>query len=187
MGLWSILLVAFGVSVDAAAVSTAGALSPGRWSKPRRAASAALFFGGFQFIMPVAGYFAAGLLSAAVAAWDRFLACGLLVLVGGKMLWESHREVPPESGARGEFFAPGNMVIPAVATSIDALFVGAGIAFAGRRIWLPAAAMGVATAAVSAGCVLIGTGIGRRIGSRPAGIAGGVAIILVGIGMLMEH
>lgn len=187
MGVWSILLIAFGVSVDAAAVSAAGAVSPGRWSRSRRAVSAALFFGGFQFIMPVAGYFAAELVTTAAAGFDRFLACGLLAVVGGKMIWEACRSKGPEVHAAGEFFAPMNMIVPAVATSLDALFVGAGIAFAQHPIWCTAAAMGVTTALVSAASVYVGDKLGGRIGSRRAGIAGGVAIVLVGIKILMEH
>ena len=186
MGVIEILLIAFGVSVDAAAVSVAGAISPGRMSRWRCAGNAALFFGGSQFVMPVIGFFCAGKITAKVAAFDRYLAFAMLALVGGKMLVEAWHGQERKACPNGEFFSAGNMIVPALATSLDALAVGAGIAFAGHRIWYPAAAMGIVTAAVSTVCVYAGSWIGRRIGVRWAASVGGVAVIIVGIKFLTE-
>lgn len=190
-----VLLIAVSVSIDALAVSIGGALCDRTGRRLRNAAWAALFFGGFQVIMPVTGFFAATVLQSAVASVDHWLAFGLLGLVGGKMICEAVNEKEPEKSGDGspglncpsDFFAPKALVIPAVATSLDALAVGAGLAFAGTGIWLPALAMGVVTAAASIAGVLLGTRIGMLAGERVMMIVGGSAIILIGVKILLEH
>lgn len=188
MALWEILLIAFGVSLDAMAVSAAGSVCPGRFSRRHCALNAALFFGGFQFVMPVAGFFAAGLLTGVIAEIDHYVAFVLLVFVGGKMIRDAlSAEKDPEKCPVGEFFSAGNMILPAVATSLDAMAVGAGIAFAGNQIWLPAAAMGVNTGIISALSVYAGKKIEQKFGSGKIGVVGGAAIIAVGVKILTEH
>lgn len=145
--------------------------------------------------MPVIGFFAATMLQSVVASVDHWLAFVLLGLVGGKMIYEAIAEKEPEKNGDGspclncppDFFAPKALVVPAVATSLDALAVGAGLAFAGTGIWLPALAMGVVTAAASIAGVLLGTRIGMLAGERVMMIVGGSAIILIGVKILLEH
>ena len=189
MSYWEILLIAFGVSIDAAAVSAAGSICPGTFSKRHCAFNAAIFFGGAQFIMPVAGFLAAGIFSKQVEAFDHYLALIMLLFVGGKMIWEACRnqdEGSKDSCPLGDFFAARNMVVPAIATSLDALAVGAGIAFAGNDIWIPAAAMGIVTAICSAVSVYIGKLMVNKCSSGKLAIAGGIAIIAVGIKIFLE-
>ena len=195
MNATEILLISLGVSVDAFAVSVGGALGcPGRTL--RNGTSAALFFGGFQFLMPVAGFFAAGVLTDALAAWDHWCAFALLALVGSKMIVEGIRslrrggeadaELPPER--KNDFFSPANMVIPAVATSLDALAVGASLAFSGQSsVWLPALSMGVVTGAVSFAGVVLGRRLKRFAGESVMNIIGGGVIFLIGLKILWEH
>ena len=190
-----ILLISLGVSVDAFAVSVGGALScPGKML--RSGTSAALFFGGFQFLMPVAGFFAAGALTDALAAWDHWIAFAFLGLVGGKMVvegikslrWREKNDAEPPAAGKNDFFSPANMIIPAVATSVDALAVGASLAFAGvTSVWLPAAAMGVVTGAVSFAGVVLGHKLKRFAGQSVMSIIGGSVILLIGIKILWEH
>lgn len=188
MTLWEILLIAFGVSLDSMAVSAAGSVCPGKFSKRHCAFNAALFFGGFQFIMPVAGFFAAGFLTGIVAEFDHYVAFLLLLFVGVKMIHDALKNSDdPESCPVGEFFSAGNMVVPAVATSMDALAVGAGIAFSGNQVWFPAIAMGIVTGIMSALSVFAGKKIVEKFGSGKIGAAGGVAIIIVGVKILLEH
>ncbi len=188
MTLWETLLIAFGVSLDAMAVSAAGSVCPGKFSKRHCAVNAALFFGGFQFIMPVAGFFAAGMLTGVVAEFDHYVAFLLLLFVGGKMILDALKaEKDPEKCPVGEFFSARNMVLPAVATSLDALAVGAGIAFSGNQVWFPAMAMGVVTGIISALSVYAGKLVVDKFGSGKIGIAGGTAIIIVGVKILLEH
>ena len=193
MSLWEILLISFGVSVDALAVSVGAALAE-RGNRFRNGAMAALYFGGSQTLMPLAGFAAASLCRDLVAAVDHYIAFALLAIVGGKMIVEACRAPARESSAapdaqtpapRRSFFTWGGLVLPAVATSLDALAVGAGIAFAGAPILLPALSMGVVTGAVSFAGVQLGQRIGRLAGERAMQIAGGAAIILIGLKILL--
>ena len=185
MSITEILLIASGVSIDAAAVSISGSLCPGKYSKRRCAFNAACFFGGFQFFMPLIGYFTAGFLTRKTAAINPVIAFILLLFVGGKMIWEACHPEDNESCPLGEFFSPANLFIPAVATSLDALAIGAGLAFSGTGIWLPSAAMGIVTALVAATCVLLGKKIssGKRNG-KTITICAGCVIILIGAKIL---
>ena len=188
MTFWEILLVAFSVSLDAFALSVAGALTS-REKTIHNALLAAGFFGGFQFFMPLAGYLAASLLHHWVEACDHWIAFALLAFVGGKMVYEGLRG-ETEDGEKprvSEFFDWKLMFIPAVATSIDALAMGAGIAFSGDPILVPAAAMGVVTGLVCAAGVCFGRQLGKLAGVRVLSCLGGTAIILIGADILRRH
>ena len=87
MSVWEVLLIAFSVSLDAFALSVAGALTS-RQKTIKNALLAAGFFGGFQFFMPLAGFLAAALLHHWVELWDHWIAFALLAFVGGKMVYE---------------------------------------------------------------------------------------------------
>ena len=187
MRFYETLLIAFGVSLDAFAVSAAGALTSRRKTIVN-ALLAAGFFGGFQFLMPLAGFFAAAALHGAVERYDHWIAFLLLAAVGGKMIFEGVRgERRKEDSSEGEFFDWKLMWIPAVATSIDAFAVGAGLAFADAPILWPAAAMGIVTGAVSACGVWLGARLGALAGVRVMSVAGGCAIVLVGANILRSH
>ena len=188
MSIWEVLLIAFSVSLDAFALSVAGALTS-RQKTIKNALLAAGFFGGFQFFMPLAGYLAASLLHHWVEACDHWIAFALLAFVGGKMVYEGIRgeRKDGEKNASAEFFDWKYMFIPAVATSIDALAVGAGIAFSGSPILVPAAAMGIVTGLVSAAGVCFGRQLGKLAGARVLSIIGGTAIILIGADILRRH
>ncbi len=192
MSFFAILILAVGVSIDAFAVSVGGALCDRTGRRFRNATNAALFFGGFQIIMPVVGYYAAWLLAEPLAAIDHWLAFLLLGFVGGKMITEGVRlktELPEEEcqNCPPDFFALKALFIPAVATSLDALAVGASLAFAQNEIWVPAIAMGVVTAIASAFGVLLGRKLGVLAGERVMMIVGGSAIVLIGAKILLEH
>lgn len=187
MSIAEILLIAFGVSVDAAAVSVSGSLCPGKYSKRRCAFNAACFFGGFQFFMPLAGFYAAWLFADKFAAFDHFIAFFLLSFVGGKMIKESFgMDEEKKDCPLGEFFSPANLLLPAVATSLDALAIGAGLAFSSFSIWIPAAAMGIITAIVSACCVILGKKLSTTLPEGKLTFAGGCVIILIGIKILLQ-
>ena len=192
MSLFAILVLAVSVSIDAFAVSVGGALGDRTGRRWRNACNAALFFGGFQVLMPLVGFFAATLLAGLVEVLDHWLAFVLLGIVGGKMICEGvRRESEAESGkgvdGGTDFFAPKALFLPAVATSLDALAVGAGLAFARSPILLPAAAMGVVTAAASIIGVLLGRKLGSLAGERVMLVIGGAAIVLIGLKILIDH
>lgn len=184
-----IILIALGVSVDAFAVSVGGAMGCQKNSW-RNGCNAALFFGGFQFLMPVAGFFAAALLTGFVEKYDHWCAFILLALVGGKMIFEGlkkeeNKEEPVV--CQLDFFSPLKLFVPAVATSLDALAVGGSIAFAGNTIWIPAAAMGIVTGIIS----FCGVELGYKLKSfgceKIMTAVGGGVIILIGLRILLGH
>ncbi len=188
MSLWAIFILAVSVSIDAFAVSIGGALCSLPEKRFRNAFWAALFFGAFQVIMPVIGYFTATLLADIVQAVDHWLAFLLLGFVGGKMIYEALKKKAEEDcGCAPDFFAPKALFVPAVATSLDALAVGAGLAFAHTEIWAPAIAMGIVTAIASAVGVLAGKRLGNLAGEKIMLCLGGGAIILIGLKILIEH
>lgn len=184
------LLISGGVAIDAAVVSAAGTACAGTMSRRRCAVSAAMFFGGFQFLMPLIGSLAVGWFADKVEFCGHALACGLLTMVGARMIVEAARggrECDAQTCPEGGFFAAGNMVLPAVATSVDALAVGAGIALVGDPVWALAALMGIVTGIGSAASVYAGRGLMEKFGPRRAEIVGGAVIIGIGVKILMEH
>ncbi len=187
MGIVEILLISFGVSIDAFAVSTGGSLCKPYLSRRIQALNAALFFGTFQFIMPVAGFFLAGLAMNLVRCIDHYVAFALLGFVGGKMIYEAIRNDDEQVACKtgSDFFAVKNLFVPAVATSLDAMAVGAGFAFSGRPLWIPAISMGIITGIVSAFGVMLGCRLQNIIPQKYLSIAGGTAIILIGVKILV--
>ena len=175
--------------MDAFAVSVAGALcdrSPNRWNKMFLAA---LFFGGFQFLMPLAGYGAAALCSHFVQAVDHYIALLLLVYVGGNMIWEACKKQEEQEDVchgLGRFFTPKSLFMPAIATSLDALAVGASLRFAKTAILFPAAAMGIVTGIISAIGVYSGGHISKFAGEKFMTITGGCVIIIIGLKIFLQ-
>ena len=183
------LLIAFSVSLDAFALSVSGALTCRRGETAMCALKAAGFFGGFQFFMPLVGFFAAALLENAVEKYDHWIAFALLAAVGGKMVVEALRgeENSAKPCASAGFFRCKNLIVPAIATSIDALAVGAGIAFSGTSVWLPAILMGVVTGGVCASGVWLGSRAAKFAEARIMSAIGGSVIILIGANILRQH
>jgi len=202
MNIIDVLLISFGVAVDAFAVSVGGSVSDRRGRLVVNGMMAALFFGGFQILMPLAGYGAAAVFGKLVSGHDRWIAFFLLAFVGGRMIWEAqHCEIKcrlkPESSTAGEgaekelechcvpsglsFFHWKRLWVPAIATSIDALAVGGGLFFSGAAITVPALSMGVVTGLLSFTGVLIGRQISCFAGERAMQMIGGAVIILVGV------
>lgn len=180
MGTIELLLIAVGLSMDAFAVSVCKGLSVQK-IKPRHAMLAGLYFGGFQFLMPVIGWFLGARFESLIRSVDHWIAFGLLTLIGLSMIKES-REKADEMN---DDFGLKTMLLLAVATSIDALAVGVTFAFMQVRI-LPASGMiGVITFVLSAIGIYIGSVFGARFKSG-AELAGGVILILIGLKILLE-
>jgi manganese efflux pump family protein len=177
-----LLLIAVGLSMDAFAVSTACGvqIAAVRYGLVLRVA---LAFGFFQFIMPVIGWLAGSTFSAWLEAVDHWVAFGLLTVIGVRMIWESFREekAPGRDPTRG-----WNLLVLAVATSIDALAVGLGLAFLGVSIWIPSLVIGIVAAVLSAVGALFGCRLGSRFGVW-AERAGGLVLIGIGVRILVQH
>ena len=185
MGFAELLILAIGLSMDAFAVSICKGLSMKK-AGLKEGSICGAWFGGFQALMPVIGFFLGSLFSDAIKAFDHWVAFGLLVIIGANMLKEAFTKCDCCEDHDADLSAKG-MFVMAVATSIDALAVGISLAMAGDvNIWLAVALIGVVTFLM---CVL-GVKIGNLFGSRfekKAQIAGGVILILLGVKILLEH
>lgn len=188
MGLLELFLIAVGVSMDAFAVSVCKGLGMRRLDG-RQAAVIALFFGGFQGLMPVLGWALGTQFERYITPVDHWIAFVLLAFIGGKMLWEAAHE---EGGGAGAACPVDGrldlreLTMLAIATSIDALAVGITFAFLRVDIVSAAGLIGATTFAFS----LVGVAVGHRFGARyekPAAIVGGIVLILIGTKILLEH
>ena len=188
MSLWELFIIAVGLSMDAFAVSICKGLATGQ-VKLRHAATAGVYFGGFQALMPLIGFFLGTLFADAIVAIDHWVAFVLLAIIGGNMLKEAFgkEEECCCCDEQNADMSPKTMFVMAVATSIDALAVGISLAMAGNvNIWLAAAFIGICTCAFSACGVKIGNVFGSRY-EKKAQIAGGAILVLLGLKILLEH
>ena len=184
MSLAELFLIAVGLSMDAFAVSVCKGLSMPKLNK-KHAVIIGLYFGGFQALMPLIGYFLGTLFLDAISAIDHWIAFGLLVLIGVNMLREAMGS--EEEEAADADLSVKTMFLLAVATSIDALAVGISLAMAGvGSIWLAVLLIGVTTFVLSAIGVRVGNVFGSRYEKR-AEIVGGVILMLLGVKILLEH
>jgi putative Mn2+ efflux pump MntP len=182
MGFVELLIIAVGVSMDAFAVSVCKGLSV-RVLRPRHAVAVAMWFGGFQALMPLVGYLMGVSFADLVSNFDHWIAFLLLALIGGKMIKESLEdegfEVNPD-------FTFKTMLMLAIATSIDALAIGVSFAFLQIDILPAASIIGITTFILS----MIGLRIGNIFGCRyksKAEFVGGAVLIIIGIKILVEH
>ncbi|MBO5855326.1 MAG: manganese efflux pump [Alistipes sp.] len=182
MGVFELILIAISLAMDAFAVSLGKGLTVCN-VRPRYALSAGLWFGGFQALMPIIGYFLGHSFAGVVTSVDHWIAFALLILIGGNMLREA---IWGDDEQQDGDFAPRKMFVMAVATSIDALAVGITMAFLDVNIWIAATVIGVITFVLSAAGVVLGCRFGNYLGSK-AGILGGIILICLGIKILLEH
>lgn len=180
----SAVLLGVGLSMDAFAVSVCKGLAVGK-VKTSHMAIAGAWFGGFQMLMPLIGYFLGSSFHSYIEKFDHWVAFILLVLIGVNMLREAFsKEEDNESNAS---FGFKTMFVMAVATSIDALAVGIALAMeAETNIWLSIICIGVTTFVLSAIGVKIGSIFGDKY-KKKAEIIGGVILILLGLKILLEH
>lgn len=180
-----LLALAAALAMDAFAVSLAISLLLGR---PSRAQTfrLAFSFGLFQFLMPVAGWLAGRGIRAHIEGVDHWIAFGLLVFIGGRMLL--HAGEPERDGgcAACDPTCGASLLVLSVATSVDALAVGLSLSFLGVELLLPALVIGAVAFLLTALGMRIGPLAGRLFGRR-AEIAGGLLLIAIGIGILVDH
>ena len=181
MSLFELILLAIGLSMDALAVSICKGLALRRASW-KNAAVVGLWFGGFQALMPLIGYLLGSRFAEAIAAYDHWIAFGLLTLIGLSMIKEAFgKEEKADTSMKVK-----TMFLLAVATSIDALAVGVTFAFLSVRIVPAVCLIGAITFALSALGVKLGAVFGMKYKSG-AEIVGGVILILLGVKILLEH
>ncbi len=184
------LLVALALAADAFAVSVSSGICAVEL-RFRHALRAALAFGLFQALMPIAGYFAAGAFAEAIRDYDHWVVFGLLGFIGARMIHESFevKDDPAcddEEVRRHDIRSLRMVLLLAVATSIDAAAVGASYALVDAPVFVPAAVIGCVTLVLS----LAGMEFGKRLGARferGAEIAGGLVLVGLGTRILLEH
>ncbi len=185
MSVFEVLLLALGLSMDAFAVSVCKGLSVKK-AGLRECAICGSWFGGFQAVMPVAGFFLGAAFLDKIQAVDHWVAFGLLAVVGINMLKEAMDQKAAPEEENGDLSAK-EMLLLAVATSIDALAVGISLAMVGSvNIVTSAILIGAVTFGLSALGVKLGNHFGNRF-QKKAQITGGIILILLGTKILMEH
>ena len=189
MSVGALLLLAVGVSMDAFAVSICKGLAMKR-ATPGAMAIVGGWFGGFQALMPLIGFFLGTMFAAAIETIDHWVAFALLAIIGVNMLkeaLENQEECCCCADEHNADLSVRTMFVMAVATSIDALAVGISLAMAGDvNIWLSIALIGATTFSFSAAGVKIGSLFGGAF-EKKAQLAGGLILVLIGLKILLEH
>ena len=185
MGFGELLLLAVGVSMDAFAVSICKGLAMKK-ADIKGALTCGVWFGGYQALMPLIGFYLGALFAGAIETIDHWVAFVLLCFIGGNMLKKAFSKCDccEEQSADLSF---KTMLVMAVATSIDALAVGISLAMAGNvNIWVAILLIGLTTGIFSAIGVKIGNVFGSKF-EKKAQMAGGVILIALGVKILLEH
>lgn len=185
MGIIEIVLTAIGLSMDAFAVSVCKGLST-RGGHYRNIFIIALFFGTFQALMPLIGWFMGSRLERYIDKYDHWIAFIFLFIIGGKMAWEAVREGEEDSCTTLASLNYKELFLLAIATSIDALAVGVTFAFLKVDIIPSIAIIGGITFLLSICGVLIGIRFGKKY-KKKAQIVGGAILILIGIKILLDN
>ncbi len=181
MDLLSIILISIGLAMDAFAVSISKGLAM-RSPRTKDMMVIGLWFGGFQFLMPVIGYYLGSSFHGYIEAYDHWVAFIMLLMIGLNMIRESLSEEANQNSST-EYRV---MFLLAIATSIDALAVGISLAMDGADILESSVVIGMITFGLS----IVGVKLGSIVGDKFSGKAemiGGVILILIGLKILLEH
>ena len=182
MGILEVFLIGLGLAMDAFAVAVCKGLSMKKLEL-KKAVIIAIYFGVFQALMPVIGYFLGSTFQELVTSVDHGIAFILLGFIGGNMIKEAFGKDCENHNDKVDF---KTMIVLAIATSIDALAVGITFAFIKTNITLAVLIIGIVTFIIS----LIGVKIGNKFGNKyesKAEFAGGLILILTGLKILLEH
>ena len=190
MGIFELFILAVGLSMDAFAVAICKGLATQKL-KPRHMLTVGAWFGGFQALMPLIGYFLGTAFAKYVTAIDHWIALVLLCGIGGNMIKESfEKEEENECECGRDGYAFKTMFVMAIATSIDALAAGISLAMDlngnNTYAFIAVAFIGIITFTLSAFGVKIGNIYGAKFKSK-AEFAGGLILILLGVKILLEH
>lgn len=183
MDIATILLIAFGLAMDAFAVSISSGITA-KNLKVNHVLRIAALFGMFQAVMPVVGWLAGLTMAGIISGVDHWIAFGLLCFIGLKMIYGAIRL---ESGTRHvDPLSIRVLLLLSIATSIDALAVGLSFAFLGIAIAAPIIIIGAVTFSMS----FVGASAGSKLGhlfENKIEIVGGLILIGIGLKILIEH
>lgn len=182
-----LLLMGIGLSMDAFAVSICKGLGMSRLNR-KQAVVIGLYFGGFQALMPFIGWLLGSQFQRYITSIDHWIAFILLGLIGGKMIVEAVKGWNEEDVVEVEDkpINHKNMLVLAIATSIDALAVGITFAFLGTPILEAITIIGITTMLISIAGVVVGNFFGGKYKNK-AELAGGLILVLLGVKILFEH
>lgn len=178
----TIFLIALSLAMDAFAVSIANGVSVHHFTK-KEAVKQGIYFGLFQFFMPLLGWLLGSSVKETMEAFDHWIAFILLALIGGNMILESFKK---EEQKQIVTLTHKNLILQAVATSIDALAVGVSFAMLNVAILFASVIIGIVAFVLS----YIGGILGNHLGAflqKKASVAGGIVLIAVGIHIVLEH
>jgi len=179
----SIMVVAVALGMDAFSVAI-GIGVVRRKDAFRAALRLAFHFGLFQFFMPLVGWLAGGTIASLISGYDHWIAFGLLVYVGGKMIAEARRTEDEQEGSDPTH--GWKLVLLSVATSIDALAVGFSLALLKVPIVFPSVVIGVTAFLMTAAGMFFGGKLGKIFGKKVE-VLGGLVLIGIGLKILSEH
>ena len=182
MGGLEILLISIGLAMDAFAVSICKGLSLKTMSW-KKAIIVGLYFGFFQALMPLIGYFLGATFESIVTKVDHWIAFILLGIIGINMIKEAFGNDEENQNDKVDF---KTMIMLAIATSIDALAVGITFAFFKVNMVIATIMIGIVTFAICVIVVKIGNKFGDKY-ERKAEVVGGLILIFMGIKILLEH
>lgn len=185
MSFFELFLLAVGLSMDAFSVSICKGLGMQKvnW---RVTLALAVAFGAFQAGMPVIGWALGSQFLHIIEPIDHWIAFGLLAFIGGNMIREALSDDEDDDAGTVDHIDLGELLMLAIATSIDALTVGIAFASLSVNIWMSVALIGITTFVFSIAGVLIGNQFGMRY-RKPSQIVGGIILILIGAKVLLEH
>jgi putative Mn2+ efflux pump MntP len=184
MNLYVLIGIAVGLSMDALAVSVTNGIMIKKL-QVKHAFRIAFSFGFFQAIMPLIGWAAGITFSTYIKSFDHWVAFGLLLIVGSRMIWESYQSSKSDEAMRNCLHFPTLLAL-SIATSLDALAVGVSFAFLDMTIWIPILVIGFITFVICFIGVLLGNKLAPILGNK-LGIIGGLVLIGIGINILIQH
>jgi manganese efflux pump family protein len=180
-----ILGIALALAMDAFAVSLGLGMSL-RPATRGQTFRLAYHFGLFQFLMPVIGWAAGETFIKYISAYDHWAAFGLLLVIGGKMIFESFRQEVKNKNDRSDPTRGASLLVLSVATSLDALAVGLSLAVLHVDIIYPALVIGLVAFVMTVVGMKLGPLLGKVIGKR-AELLGGVILVIIGLKILVDH
>ena len=184
MGIIELILISIGLAMDAFAVSICKGIKMTS-KKIWHIIVIALFFGGFQMIMPIIGWFLGSRFESYITSFDHWIAFFLLLIIGGKMIFESFKKESDDEKLV-TIFEVKEILRCVIATSIDALAVGITFAFLKVNIVLASSLIGCITFVLAIIGILIGSVVGGKFKNK-AELLGGTILILIGVKILLEH
>ena len=176
------ILIALGLAMDSFSVSITRGFSSTKTRIFIEALKTGFFFGLFQGIMPIIGWLAGLSLIELISGFDHWIAFGLLVFIGVRMIYESVSRDSKQVVSSSSFKV---LIMLSIATSIDALAVGLSLSFLDTSIVTPAIIIGIITFFLS----FLGVYVGKKFGGyfEKIGVLGGIILIVIGLRILIEH